>query len=113
MLESAEGLWQKAKGGEILMASVPLATVGKGRGRCIAGLLDAGSLGMGTQLCWACTLRDAGGPSPGRRSYQAGLRTAVSSLPRPFPLGFRLLPWEFAPAISWNMDLFIFKGEQT
>lgn len=63
MLESAEGLWQKAKGGEILMAAV-----GKGRGRCMAGVVDAGSLGVGTRLCWACALRGAGGPSPGRRS---------------------------------------------
>lgn len=29
------------------------------------------------------------------------------------PPDFELLPWEFASAISWNMNVFIFKGEQT
>lgn len=29
------------------------------------------------------------------------------------PPDFGLLPWELASAISWNMNLFVFKGEQT
>lgn len=39
------------------------------------------------------------------------LRAMVEGLA--LPPDFGLLPWEFASAISWNMNLFIFKREQT
>lgn len=65
--------------------------------------------------------RERAGTLRSQREGPSGLTlpcSAASSTPWqrswPFPpISQGLLPWEFASAISWNKNLFIFKGEQT
>lgn len=51
---------------------------------------------------------------PGGLSLPCTVRTPRAVVEElALPPDFGLLPWEFAAAISWNMNLFIFKREQT
>lgn len=137
MAGSSEELWQKAV---LHQRRIPVGTGASGamcdrwalgeKAGCwgTAGAFGCQRFGMvltklvctgALRPCWRVLGRGLAWPwLPGRRktmvAFAAQRRVLLAAAEEvAFPLGFRLLPWEFASAISWNMNLFIFKGEQT
>lgn len=129
MVFSVEGLWREAalQHGSTPMEPGPSGgsaqrpgLQGKGRGeagrsgtpRSVRCQKAADGADRGPWICEAapvCAMERSRWAFPALQCRT--LRAMVEELA--LPPDFGLLPWEFASAISWNMNLFIFKGEQT
>lgn len=113
----AEGLWQEARlqHGELPWSRAPpeLGTApgapGKAKGGARA-LRVSDSRGRCWQRCLELCPGVPYGQVPVVPAEPRSPRLAGGVGPSP---DFGLLHWEFASAISWNMNLFIFKREQT